>query len=252
MSQNYDCGLSGGYFANAVCRAVGISTGKTPDAEMGISSFANQLTAPFMEGVLYPLQPPARRRAPDKHMEVLCLGLSRSGTDSLRNALMILGYDDVYHGFVLTQRQREDCAFWAPLMRRKFAGHSLRGTDFDTVLASCEAVTDGPTNVFGEELMQFYPDAKVILNRRRDMDTWYTSMQNTCMQAFSWPMWVFGWFDTGLTWLWWTFWLVMHGYYHGDFEKHGKTVAKQHYEKLENALAEQQREYLDWSVDEGW
>jgi hypothetical protein len=33
-------------------------------------------------------------------MEVICLGLSRSGTTSVRAALAMLGYDPVHHGVV--------------------------------------------------------------------------------------------------------------------------------------------------------
>ncbi|KAF5683746.1 hypothetical protein FCIRC_4254 [Fusarium circinatum] len=115
-----------------------------------------------------------RCRVPGKQMHVLCLGLSQSDTGSLRSALMILGYSDVYHGFLITALQREDCAFWVALMRRKphDPTNSQEAIDFDSFLANCEAVTDGPANVFGEELLSYYPNAKVILNRRRDVDAW--------------------------------------------------------------------------------
>ncbi|KAJ6444599.1 acyl coA binding protein domain-containing protein [Purpureocillium lavendulum] len=208
-----------------------------------------------MERLVYSMQPPARRRDLQKPMQVLCLGLSRSGTDSLRNALTILGYDNVYHGFVITSSQREDCAFWVPLMRQKYARQKETlppGIDFDSVLAECEAVTDGPANVFGEELMAYYPDARVVLNRRKDVDAWYASMRRTCLQVFGWPMWVMSWFDTELCWLWWNFWEVMLGYYCGDFERYGKQVAVEHYEKLERSLAQQKRDYLEWTVEDGW
>ena len=49
---------------------------------------------------------------------------------------------------------------------------SGEAVNFESVLATCEAVTDGPANIFGEELMAYYPDAKVILNRRRDIEAW--------------------------------------------------------------------------------
>ncbi|KAF5603998.1 hypothetical protein FPCIR_1059 [Fusarium pseudocircinatum] len=207
-----------------------------------------------MEKLFYPLNPPDRRRIPGKQMHVLCLGLSRSGTDSLRSALMILGYSDVYHGFVITARQREDCAFWVPLMRRKLHDPTnfQEAIDFDSVLANCEAVTDGPANVFGEELMSYYPNAKVILNRRRDVDAWYASMKKTCLEVFSWPMWILSWFDTSICWLWWNFELVMKDYYRGDFDQYGKQVSEEHYKRLEERLADDQRPYLDWSVEDGW
>lgn len=214
-----------------------------------------------MESMFWPLEAPARRRRSDTQMQVLCLGLSRSGTDSLRTALEMLGYKGVYHGFVITSRQREDCAFWVPLMRRKLAGRLNRSdeepddigpVDFDSVLANCEAVTDGPANVFGQELMALYPDAKVILNRRRDADAWHASMKRSCLEVFSIPMWTLSWFDTGLCWLWWNFDLVMRGYYGGDFDKNGKRVSAKHYEDLRRSLMSNNRPYLDWSVEQGW
>lgn len=116
--------------------------------------------------MFYQLAPPFRRRPAHKQMSVLCLGLSRSGTDSLRATLLILGYQDVYHGFVITAEQREDCAFWVLLMRLKFDSTGTENNKFvgsDSVLRNCEAVTDGPANVFSEELLSFNPHAKVIL-----------------------------------------------------------------------------------------
>ncbi|KAJ5279262.1 hypothetical protein N7478_004634 [Penicillium angulare] len=208
----------------------------------------------ILERTIFSRRPPDHHRSQDKEMQVLCLGLSRSGTDSLRSALMILGYPDVYHGFVLQKTQYEsgDCAFWVPLMRRKFAGKPLENVDFDSVLANFEAVTDCPANIFGRELMEFYPHAKVILNRRRNIDAWYDSMQSTIMAAFSWSLWTLTWFDSNLCWLWWAFDLAQRVYYENDFNKNGKRVAQEHYCRLEDSLAEQQREYLDWTVQDGW
>lgn len=213
-----------------------------------------QLPSIILEKTIFSLKPPKHRRSPDKEMELLCLGLSRSGTDSLRSSLMILGYADVYHGYVLNRTQYEsgDCSFWVPAMRRKFAGKPLGDIDFDSILANFEAVTDCPANVFGKELIEFYPRAKVILNRRRNMDAWYKSMQSTALAAFSWPLWILTWFDSNLCWLWWTFDLALRVNYDGDFNKNGKRMAREHYRRLEESLAEQQRDYLDWSVEDGW
>ena len=42
-------------------------------------------------------------------MKVLALGLSRTGTGSLRQALFKLGYFDVYHGTSLVNENPRDC-----------------------------------------------------------------------------------------------------------------------------------------------
>jgi hypothetical protein len=45
----------------------------------------------------YAPNPPPRVREKDKPMQVLCVGLPRSGTESLQQALLLLGYDYTYH-----------------------------------------------------------------------------------------------------------------------------------------------------------
>ena len=50
----------------------------------------------FLEQYVYRMpEPPPRKRA--KPMEVLCVGLSRSGTESLQQALLKLDYEYTYH-----------------------------------------------------------------------------------------------------------------------------------------------------------
>ncbi|ORY63835.1 uncharacterized protein BCR38DRAFT_433168 [Pseudomassariella vexata] len=72
---------------------------------------------------LYPIKTPDRTIQRKSHpLRVLALGLSRSGTDSLRTALGTLGYENVYHGYVIPFAQRTDPAIWCPLMQRKYAG----------------------------------------------------------------------------------------------------------------------------------
>lgn len=41
--------------------------------------------------------PEPRARDPKKPMQVICVGLPRSGTESLQMALLLLGYDYTYH-----------------------------------------------------------------------------------------------------------------------------------------------------------
>lgn len=57
---------------------------------------ATQLPISLLK-LVYPLQEPNLKRT--KPLQVLCLGLGRTGTDSLRTALYELGYNEVYHGF---------------------------------------------------------------------------------------------------------------------------------------------------------
>lgn len=54
-------------------------------------------------------------------------------------------------------------------------GSGLCREDFDALLGNSEAITDSPGTLFARELIQAYPEAKVILNRR-DVDSWHRSM----------------------------------------------------------------------------
>ena len=65
------------------------------------------------------------------------------------------------------------------------------------------AVTDAPAACFAPELIQAYPDAKVVLNLRRDLDAWQRSVLKNIAQACleSWPVWVLSRFNTELFWV---------------------------------------------------
>ncbi|KAJ4180862.1 hypothetical protein NW767_013417 [Fusarium falciforme] len=52
-------------------------------------------------------------------MEVLALGMSRTGTSSMQRALMILGYNEVYHGFAMFANPCE-VELWKEAFHRKY------------------------------------------------------------------------------------------------------------------------------------
>lgn len=54
-----------------------------------------------------------------KPMRLLALGLPRTGTESLRSALLMLGFDSVYHGWTLAFEKTQG---------KKFC-HRIPGTD---------------------------------------------------------------------------------------------------------------------------
>ena len=65
------------------------------------------------------------------------------------------------------------------------------------------AVTDAPAACFAPELIEAYPDAKVVLNLRRDLDAWQRSVLKNIAQACleSWPVWLLSRFNTELFWV---------------------------------------------------
>lgn len=114
-------------------------------------------------------------------LRVLCLGQSRTGTVSLRQALVQLGYKDCYHFSSVMQGNPSDRELWTEAINAKFKG---LGTpygkkEWDALLGHCQAVTDTPCVVFYKELLAAYPDAKVILTERDSAEQWFRSHMAT-------------------------------------------------------------------------
>ncbi|KAL4936043.1 hypothetical protein BDV06DRAFT_205770 [Aspergillus oleicola] len=217
-------------------------------------------TAPsLIEEWLYriPPQPPRPRTKP---MQVLALGMSRSGTESLRRALQILGYDHVYHGFDMSESFPMQWKQWALLGRRKFGcvGTSHQGdgaisrSDFDEILGHAEAVTDQPCSIFATELIEAYPEAKVILNHR-DVDSWYESITALILpHARGFWYHVLPWFQADM---YWAVQYTIHCFnmhFYGNLERNGKWVYRQHSATIRGALADEPDRLLVWTVQNGW
>ena len=116
-------------------------------------------------------------------MEVLALGYSRTGTLSMRSALETLGYPNPYHFSSFYDNVR-DCDIWLELIAAKFEGKGeVTKRQFDGLLGHCGAVTDMPCHLFAAELIDFYPDAKVVLVER-EIESWYRSWSAFLDNAF--------------------------------------------------------------------
>ena len=66
-----------------------------------------------------------------------------------------------------------------PAAAKDANGLKLTREDFDVVLGSCVGVSDLPGAAFARELIAAYPEAKVILNSRGDMEGWRKSFEVT-------------------------------------------------------------------------
>ena len=98
-------------------------------------------------------------------MKIICAGLSKTGTTSIAKALEILGfkvYDWKEHVTIHVDE-------WLDIY--------LKGKtpDFASMYKDVDAVTDIPANIWHEEILQAFPDAKVILNVRDSEDVWLKS-----------------------------------------------------------------------------
>lgn len=206
---------------------------------------------------LYPLPPPSQKRT--RPLQVICLGLPRSGTDSLRNALIILGYDHVSHGIDFWANHANHSILYAKLALLRNQDNlpdaeSLRTAFFDRILGDCQATTDIPSVWFAHELLAAYPDAKVILNRRRDVEAWKRSFAGSVQPLLeSWRYWLHSWFDAELFWgMGLSINLHTKWLFAGDFERNAERAYVEHYKGLEKTLIETGRPYLKWGVEDEW
>ncbi|KAJ7134119.1 P-loop containing nucleoside triphosphate hydrolase protein [Mycena filopes] len=111
-------------------------------------------------------------------VEILVLGFCRTGTASMRAALAALGYGPAHHIGRLINNPQE-LAAWYFEIDLKYNNRPARH-DWDRLLGNYQVVADVPGILFAEELMDAYPDARVILTTR-DPDQWWRSMQRTLL-----------------------------------------------------------------------
>jgi hypothetical protein len=107
-------------------------------------------------------------------LKVIGAGFGRTGTKSLKLALELLGFGRCYH-MVEVMRNPSHLRRWADIMQGGKA-------DWDSLFRGYQAATDWPVAAYYKDLMNVYPDAKVILTVR-DPERWHRSVMNTLYQA---------------------------------------------------------------------
>lgn len=103
-------------------------------------------------------------------MKVIGAGFGRTGTSSLKVALEELGFGPCYHMSEVMRRPRH-IALWQAAVRGE-------PVDWTTLFAGFQATVDWPASAFYAQLMEIYPDAKVLLSVR-DPERWYESTRNS-------------------------------------------------------------------------
>ncbi|TLD33747.1 hypothetical protein PspLS_00222 [Pyricularia sp. CBS 133598] len=132
---------------------------------------------------------------PIKPVQILSMGMLRTGSASITQALTTLGYKNVHHG-ISAIADREKFALFSAAADAHFStlptytGKPFSRADWDRLFGDCEAVTD-MGSLFAPQLIAAYPDAKVILVER-NVDSWYESTDVAIIQT---------------TWGWWS-WFV--------------------------------------------
>jgi hypothetical protein len=103
-------------------------------------------------------------------VKVVGAGFGRTGTMSLKVALEELGFSPCYHMTEVFEHPDH-----ADLWLAAWHGDPVGWEEF---LEGYEAAVDWPACTFYSELMERYPDAKVILSVR-DPERWYESVRST-------------------------------------------------------------------------
>lgn len=104
-------------------------------------------------------------------LKVIGAGFGRTGTLSLKYALEKLGFNKCYHTSEILKFHPEHVRWW-------MAAAEGREVEWDELFHGYQATVDFPGCLFYQELLQKYPEAKVILTSR-DSHGWYASTEKT-------------------------------------------------------------------------
>ena len=107
-------------------------------------------------------------------IKVIGAGFGRTGTLSIKAALEELGFSKCYHMVELLTHP-SDVKFWEDASQGK-------PVNWDALFDGYQAIVDYPGYRYYSQLMQHYPDAKVLLSIR-DAESWYESTLKTIYQA---------------------------------------------------------------------
>lgn len=105
-------------------------------------------------------------------LSVIGAGFGRTGTESMKMALEILGLGPCHHMWEVIANPAQRTV-WRSIARGDAA-------DWNEAFAGYRSATDWPSAFFWRELSGFYPDARMLLTLR-DADSWYASMEKTIL-----------------------------------------------------------------------
>lgn len=105
-------------------------------------------------------------------LKVIGTGYGRTGTDSLREALNMLGFGPCHH-MLEVNASDEQKRLWRALARGENPG-------WDKLFAGYSACVDWPSAHYWRELVDVYPDAKVVLTYRSPESWWESLRKRSC------------------------------------------------------------------------
>ncbi|MFQ6552279.1 sulfotransferase family protein [Aestuariibius insulae] len=105
-------------------------------------------------------------------LSIICPGMGRTGTESLRLALIELGFGPCHHMVEIRAR--------ADLIDPWRAIQDGAEPDWPAIFEDFQSQADWPGATYWREITAAFPEAKVILSLR-DADSWYKSLTKTIL-----------------------------------------------------------------------
>ena len=105
-------------------------------------------------------------------LKVIGTGFGRTGTDSMREALDMLGFGPCHHMYEVNTKE-EQKRLWRAFVRGA-------PTSWDELFAGYTSCIDWPSAYYWPELIRIYPNAKVILTYRSP-ESWWASFEKTIL-----------------------------------------------------------------------
>ncbi len=108
-------------------------------------------------------------------LKVIGAGFGRTGTNSMQIALNSLGFGPCHHMSEVSDN---------PLMKTRWRAF-MKGTDFGwgELFEGYASCMDWPSAYYWRDLMQIFPEARLILTWR-DPESWWRSFENTLLKYY--------------------------------------------------------------------
>ncbi|OAK99689.1 hypothetical protein IQ06DRAFT_294121 [Phaeosphaeriaceae sp. SRC1lsM3a] len=184
-----------------------------------------------------------------RKMQVLILGMPRTGVSSLRAALNVLDYS-TFHGSMMNQAPH-----LYPYWTEAISAYHYRTckpygrAEYDKLLGDYDVACNLPGTFVWKDLIDAYPDAKIILTNR-DVDKWLKSMKESVDEGVKWKTWDLVTSFEPAQRAWWQYQKFQQALRKHMCPKGERRAYLDHYEAVRQYVPKER--LLDFDVNGGW